>query len=148
MTTPLIGDLYHFVWEYSVTTIGSLRASSPGRSGGVRVTARLIQEFTWYNSYHSLPADVLWGSFVTHSFRTRDEQTPKEVCGEPTHTREAHCIYYATRVWEELLWQQETADVVTQKLYLVDSPYIDLLSEETPCSLTQLHASHNWISAF
>ena len=87
-------------------------------------------------------------SFGVRSSRIHfDEQTPKEVCGEPTHTREAHCIYYATRVWEELLWQQGT-DVVTQKLYLVDSPYIDLLSEETPCSLTQLHASHNWISAF
>ena len=36
----------------------------------------------------SLSADVLWGSFVTHSFLPvgekwmRDERTPKDVCGE------------------------------------------------------------------
>ena len=34
----------------------------------------------------SLPADVLWGSFVTHSFLPngwmRDERTPKDICGE------------------------------------------------------------------
>ena len=33
----------------------------------------------------SLPADVLWGSFVTHSFLPqgmRDERTSKDVCGE------------------------------------------------------------------
>ena len=34
----------------------------------------------------SLPADVLWGLFVTHSFLgekwMRDKQTPKDVCGE------------------------------------------------------------------
>ena len=28
----------------------------------------------------SLPADVLWGSFVTHSFLPK--RTPKDVCGE------------------------------------------------------------------
>ena len=40
---------------------------------------------------HSLPADVLWGSFVTHSFLPhvgekwmRDKRTPKDVCGEAT----------------------------------------------------------------
>ena len=44
----------------------------------------------------SLPADVLWGSFVTHSGgevksscfiespRMRDKRTPKDVCGEAT----------------------------------------------------------------
>ena len=38
----------------------------------------------------SLPADVLWGSFVTHSFLSvgekwmRDKRTPKDVCGEAT----------------------------------------------------------------
>ena len=33
----------------------------------------------------SLPTDVLWGSFVTHSFLPqwmRDKRTPKDVCGE------------------------------------------------------------------
>ena len=37
----------------------------------------------------SLPADVPWGSFVTHSFlprvgekRMRDERPPKDACGE------------------------------------------------------------------
>ena len=30
--------------------------------------------------YYSLPADVLWGSFVTK--RMRDKRTPKDVCGE------------------------------------------------------------------
>ena len=33
------------------------------------------------NRLISLPTDVLWGSFVTHSFM-RDKQTPKDVCGE------------------------------------------------------------------
>ena len=33
----------------------------------------------------SLRADVLWGSFVTHSFLwMRDERTPEDVCGEAT----------------------------------------------------------------
>ena len=37
----------------------------------------------------SLPADVLWGSFVTHSFLVmekwmRDKGTPKDVCGKAT----------------------------------------------------------------
>ena len=38
----------------------------------------------------SLPADVLWGSFVTHSFLPvgekwmRDKRTLKDVCGEAT----------------------------------------------------------------
>ena len=40
--------------------------------------------------YLSLPADVLWGSFVTHSFVgekwMRDKRTPKDVCGEATCT--------------------------------------------------------------
>ena len=31
-------------------------------------------------SLSSLPADVLWSSFVTHSMR--DKRTPKDVCGE------------------------------------------------------------------
>ena len=52
---------------------------------------------TGFYSYHSLPADVLWGSFVTHSFLPhgerekwmRGEWTPKDVCGEATATREA-----------------------------------------------------------
>ena len=32
----------------------------------------------------SLPADVLWGSFVTHSFLPHGQckRTPKDVCGE------------------------------------------------------------------
>ena len=30
----------------------------------------------------SLPADVLWGSFVTHSFLP--QTNPKDVCGEAT----------------------------------------------------------------
>ena len=30
----------------------------------------------------SLPADVLWGSFVTHSFLPK--RPPKDVCGEAT----------------------------------------------------------------
>ena len=36
----------------------------------------------------SLPADVLWGSFVTHSFlpHMRDKRTPKDVCGEAIST--------------------------------------------------------------
>ena len=29
------------------------------------------------DTFYSLPADVLWGSFVT-----RDKRTPKDVCGE------------------------------------------------------------------
>ena len=38
------------------------------------------------SSATSLPADVLWGSFVTHSFLKwmRDKRTPKDVCGEAT----------------------------------------------------------------
>ena len=33
---------------------------------------------------HSLPADVRWGLFVTHSFEKwmRDKRTPTDVCGE------------------------------------------------------------------
>ena len=41
----------------------------------------------------SLPADVLWGSFVTHSVGEkwmRDKRTPKDVCGE------------ARKLWEDL----------------------------------------------
>ena len=40
--------------------------------------------------FRNLPADVLWGSFVTHSFLPvgekwmRDKRTPKDVCGEAT----------------------------------------------------------------
>ena len=38
------------------------------------------------SSATSLPADVLWGLFVTHSFLKwmRDKRTPKDVCGEAT----------------------------------------------------------------
>ena len=42
----------------------------------------------------SLPADVLWGSFVTHSFLPvgekwmRDKRTRKDVCGEATKAEE------------------------------------------------------------
>ena len=39
--------------------------------------------------HRSLPADVLWGSFVTHSFNecvtNGDKRTPKDVCGEATN---------------------------------------------------------------
>ena len=40
-----------------------------------------------YTGHSSLPADVLWGSFVTHSF-LRDKRTPKDVCGEAKGTEE------------------------------------------------------------
>ena len=63
----------------------------------VRHVFRIIRS---YDSSHvsrvidSLPADVLCGSLVTHSFLspppspTRDERTPKDVCGHAT--RHAH----------------------------------------------------------
>ena len=47
----------------------------------------------------SLPTDVLWGLFVTHSFLSvgekwmRDEQTPQDVCGEATQA----CVKVSTR---------------------------------------------------
>ena len=36
------------------------------------------------------PQDVLWGSFVTHSFL--DERTPKDVCGEATYVRDSRVM--------------------------------------------------------
>ena len=48
---------------------------------------------------NSLPADVLWGSFVTHSFlphggekRMRDKRTPKDVCGKANKITNNHRI--------------------------------------------------------
>ena len=46
----------------------------------------------------SLPADVLWGSFVTHSWM-RDKRTPKDVCGEVT--KRSHSSRPA---WRRGLW--------------------------------------------
>ena len=42
----------------------------------------------WGRGLLSLPADVLWGSFVTHSFLKgmRDKRTLKDVCGEARGT--------------------------------------------------------------
>ena len=39
----------------------------------------------------SLPADVLWGSFVTHSGRNEcvTNETPKDVCGEAKQSHQA-----------------------------------------------------------
>ena len=42
----------------------------------------LFQSQSSINEICSLPADVLWGSFVTHSFLPRDKRTPKDVCRE------------------------------------------------------------------
>ena len=42
--------------------------------------------------YHSLPTDVLWGSFVTHSL---DKRTPKDVCGEARFIKAVHAL----RTW-------------------------------------------------
>ena len=42
----------------------------------------LFQSQSSINAICSLPADVLWGSFVTHSFLPRDKRTPKDVCRE------------------------------------------------------------------
>ena len=59
--------------------------------------ALLARKGLLYES-RSLPADVLWGSFVTHfifiSFLSvgeklmRDKRTPKDVCGEVTKAEE------------------------------------------------------------
>ena len=36
-------------------------------------------------SWGSIPSDILWGSFVTHSFKwMRDKRTPKDVWGDAT----------------------------------------------------------------
>ena len=59
-----------------------------------RHTTLTYLDLDYYSGYHknriydcfSLPADVLGGSLVTHSFlpHGRDERTPKDVCGEAT----------------------------------------------------------------
>ena len=44
----------------------------------------ILKVFIWMRHSISLPADVLWGSFVTHSFlpHVGNERTLKDVCGE------------------------------------------------------------------
>ena len=45
----------------------------------------------------SLPADVLWGSFVRHSFLPqkwmRDERTPKDICGKASRDQLLLCRF-------------------------------------------------------
>ena len=51
---------------------------SMGISDEIEVATIVVDEtIKSGNRECSLPADVLWGSFVTHSFRMRDKQTPK-----------------------------------------------------------------------
>ena len=58
---------------------------SMGISDEIEVATIVVDEtIKSGNRECSLPADVLWGSFVTHSFRMRDKRTPKDVCGEAT----------------------------------------------------------------
>ena len=58
---------------------------SMGISDEIEVATIVIDEtIKSGNRECSLPSDVLWGSFVTHSFRMRDKRTPKDVCREAT----------------------------------------------------------------
>ena len=67
-----------------------------GREGWVILVFRFHFDQNSVDVLGSLPADVLWGSFVTHLLKTsfgvrlsriywmRDERTPKDLCGEAT----------------------------------------------------------------
>ena len=83
---PRRGDSrsHDILWWYHVNKYRAMRGNrnqlAPGRPGV------------------SLPADVLWGSFVTHSFLPRgekwmrDKRTLKDVCGEATPVSYKHSL--------------------------------------------------------
>ena len=56
----------------------------------------------------SLRADVLWGSFVTHSFLwMRDERTPEDVCGEASTEGETHNDPWRKTKIHSFLWMRD-----------------------------------------
>ena len=58
-------------------------------------SVRKGREIGHFGLWNSLPADVLWGSFVTHSLGEkwmRDKRTPKDVRGEAIR-KKAHRVY-------------------------------------------------------
>ena len=126
--------LRNFYWRTCVkfTLANEIEAKHLRSLVSVKVEPRTWLKFTWVNlrsqkrvsgnqpedrSYASLPTDVLWGSFVTHSFHfqypmnshhyysryqkyflhfgslfpflkwMRDKRTPKDVCGEARDTQ-------------------------------------------------------------
>ena len=64
--SPRTNSLHHCTWSQFLPVICNWWVQIEGNS-----------------CLFSLPADVLWGSFVTHSFM-RDKRSPKDVCGEAT----------------------------------------------------------------
>ena len=82
----------NLLWVLNGVEIGTTSCRNNWYTAGSVLGPTLFALFI-NNSNNSLPADVLWGSFVTPSFLphvgekwTRDKRTPKDVCGKATAT--------------------------------------------------------------